>query len=76
MTSIMGMMCGGFDQCMPMTRLGLAGAGLNARDRDARGVGGQDAILGDMRFDLAKYLNLEVEIFGHGLDDEIGARNA
>ena len=53
-----------------------ASTGLNARDRNSGGIGREDAILGNLRFDLAKHLNLEGEIFGHRLDDEIGARNA
>ena len=49
---------------------------MNARDRNAGGIGCEDALLGYVRFDLAKHLNLKIEILGHGLDDEIGARNA
>ena len=30
----------------------------------------------DMRLDVAKHLDLEIEILRHGLDDEIGARDA
>jgi len=77
MTSIMGMMCGGFDQMHADDAARHSRARLNARDRDARGVGREDALLGHMRFRFSrKHLNLEVEIFGHGLDDEFGARNA
>ena len=53
-----------------------ARAGLNVGDRNSGRVGGENAVVGDMRLDLAKHLDLEIEIFGHRLDDEIGARDA
>ena len=46
-TSIIGIRCGGFDQCMPTTRSGWAQTVGDLRDRDARGVRGEDRVVGD-----------------------------
>ena len=75
MTSIIGMICGGFDQCMPTTRPGTRVPAWMCGDRDPGGVGGKNAIVGHLHLDLAKNLNLEFKVLGHCLDDEIGARD-
>lgn len=48
-------------------------AGLELGDGNARGVRGDDTILGDQLVDLADHLGLELELLRHVLDDEIGA---
>src|SRR5437588_3238058 len=52
---------------------GAARAFGDLRDRERRGVGGEDEIFGGEAFDLAQRLALEFEPFGHGLDVEVCA---
>ncbi len=53
-----------------------ARACLDVGDRNPGGVGGENAVVGDMRLDVAEHLDLEIEVLWHRLDDEVGARDA
>src|SRR5882724_1048863 len=48
-------------------------AGLQLGDGDARGVGGNDAFLADELVDLLEHLGLDVGLFRHRLDHDVGA---
>jgi hypothetical protein len=66
MTSIIGIRCGGFDQCSPTTRdLG------DLRDRDARGVRGEDGARRRELLELREQLLLELEALGNRLGHEL-----
>ena len=76
MTSIIGIRCGGFDQCMPTTRSGCSQVAaifvIGMPDVfDARIASAADVLL-----ELGEQLLLEVEPLGRGLDHEVGTRRA
>ena len=70
-TSMPGVHSGGLNQCTPRKRSGLLDALRQPRDRQRRGVGGDDAV-GRLRRP-GEDLGLELRVLGDGLDHQVGA---
>ena len=61
----------GLKKCMPTTRLGLIVATAISVTGSELRVGREDRVVGDDRVELGEDVLLEVEVLGHGLDDEL-----
>ena len=61
----------GFMKCMPMNLLGPVGRGGQPRDRDRRGVGGDQRVGLQMRDQLLEDLALDLLVLGRRLDDDV-----
>ncbi len=53
--------------------LGVAGLGRDLADRQGRGVGGEDRVVGHPLLDLGQHPSFELEILEDRLDHEVGA---
>src|ERR1700709_572688 len=79
-TSIIGIMCGGFDQCMPTTRSGFCRfaaifvIGMPDVFRARSGCGGGGGRVGGAGLlELGEQLLLELELLGRRLDHQLAA---
>ena len=63
----------GFMKCMPMKRSGRRGLRGELGDRNRRRVARKDHAGAEQRIDFLEHANLQIALFGHSLDHEIGA---